>query len=854
MGNDRAGDERSIEITATMELFQPREAADIHRAIVSMLSELDSKEVVRQLVGAATRILGGEFGFLFLFNEQGELELSRHKGTLRRSGRDENAERVADRGTASLIIEKSELGRSLVGDDPLPASIVYCPLKTRKHVRGVIGIGSYQRLYSFKEIRALSLLAQPAALLIESARLYEESTTLGNQLSVLAEAQRILTEENLDVAFPSFCRALRGLLTFDLGLFLEYQSETQEYVVRQAWTPRQDHDPGWIERRVNAGRSLHARALGGAAQSRIDDLQSAGEGLERAWLTGAGMRSGLVVPLMSFERAVGSFSLWARVDSAFNSKDSELVLSLGQQLALAVKNQRLFEQLERAKTEWESTFDSMKDAVWIMDTGQRVYRFNKAFKDAVAGDNEQILQSSASDLINVNPFDLNFRPGEETRQGRFRREIVGSKLGNVVEVVATRIPFDADGRLVLVARDVSEARAMNARFQQASRLAGIGQLASAVAHEINNPLSYIAANLDRIKERAEASQSASKGAQMSAAEVVRELPMLAGESLDGVSRVKRIVEMLQIYASGSDGETTFDLNELVEFCLTLVWATLRRSALLDKHLGSLPPYHGDQHRLSQVLVNILVSAARSVGSSRVEQNSLELRTSYERESWMISISASRAGTPVYLNEDGSFESSEDSERDPLSSGLWLKPDYEIIRELGGSVLFAGDGPQPSVVTILLPRRSPRSSVSFNAVSTLPGIKALEGRILIIDDEPYVRRALQRVLSASHDVVVARGGEQALELLESSPLGFDVILCDVVMPGMSGLDFAHVLEEQRPNLRDSLIFITGGVFSLEAEAELHRGPNPVLKKPIQPKELVLAVEQVLARGLHPTSNT
>ncbi len=127
--------------------------------------------------------------------------------------------------------------------------------------------------------------------------------------------------------------------------------------------------------------------------------------------------------------------------------------------------------------------------------------------------------------------------------------------------------------------------------------------------------------------------------------------------------------------------------------------------------------------------------------------------------------------------------------------------------------------------------------------------APRGRILIIDDELYVRRALSRMLRTRHDVELAPDGPSALQLLASGAL-FDVILCDVMMPGMSGIVFHEELSKRWPNLADALIFVTGGVFTPEAEMRLQSGPNPVLRKPVEPSDLVDTVDSVLLRRKQP----
>lgn len=845
------------EITATMELFDASELAELHRTTVSLVTALDFREVMRLLVEGAIKALDGDFAYFLIRSHSGELTIASHLGLSKLKAHDPTARKVFTENTSVLILSGPELEDSLAGSSPCPSSLVYCPLDTTKGVIGVVCVGSYRKRFEIKETRALTLLTRPAGLVFENALLYERSTVLGKQLRALADVQRVLSTVSLDRAFPTFVLALREVVTFDLALLLSYQPHHQEYLISHAWSSKPGRGQPWTQRRVPTVRSLHARAIARGPGQIVKDLERHGQGDEYSWLLEEGVSSGVVISLSSFDTIIGAFSVWSSESDVYSEPERQFVSELGQPLVLAVKSHRLFTQLERAKSDWESTFDAMNDAVWIADAGQRIHRYNSAFRRAVAVDHATITAESAPALLDADPDALQFQPGDEVREGKLRRELTGTKLGGIIEVIATRIPREEEGRAVYVARDVTEAKTMNARLQQASRLASIGQLAAALAHEINNPLAYISANLHSIHDgtgkaevslllRENSDEGATPAVDETLTKILRELPVLVGESLEGVSRVQRIIEKLQIYAQGDTQEvTTFSLNELVEFCLTVVWATLRRCAHVEKEFKELPLYHGAQHRLSQVLVNVLVSAARSMDPFTLEKNNISIKTSYDGEYYRVRLAAVRDGRPVPILEDGSFEPNRVSADSDEPIELWLEPDFSIIRELGGSVEVEAGAPPPTALTLVLPRH-PSVSVASTKQVTLPGVKALSGRVLIVDDEPYVRRALKRVLASRHDVTLARDGFQAIELLESADSSFDVILCDVVMPRMTGLEFYKLLCERWPDLRNAVVFVTGGVFSVEAETALGSCPNPVLKKPVQPPALVAAVDRVLAK--------
>jgi CheY-like chemotaxis protein len=117
------------------------------------------------------------------------------------------------------------------------------------------------------------------------------------------------------------------------------------------------------------------------------------------------------------------------------------------------------------------------------------------------------------------------------------------------------------------------------------------------------------------------------------------------------------------------------------------------------------------------------------------------------------------------------------------------------------------------------------------------------RILVVDDEPLMGSAIARVL-ADHDVIALTSARNALSRISAGE-GFDVILCDVMMPDFSGMDLYEALCRQAPELLDRLVFITGGAYTPDAISFLDRVPNARLEKPILPRVLHDALASILA---------
>lgn len=126
-----------------------------------------------------------------------------------------------------------------------------------------------------------------------------------------------------------------------------------------------------------------------------------------------------------------------------------------------------------------------------------------------------------------------------------------------------------------------------------------------------------------------------------------------------------------------------------------------------------------------------------------------------------------------------------------------------------------------------------------------GTAARRARVLVVDDEPRMCKALARLLAPDHDVTVAAGAGEALDLVARGE-SWDVVLCDLMMPGMSGMGLHAELSRRAPVLAGRLVFMTGGAYTAEAQDFLARVPNRRLEKPFRPEALERLLGDLLGR--------
>jgi signal transduction histidine kinase len=422
--------------------------------------------------------------------------------------------------------------------------------------------------------------------------------------------------------------------------------------------------------------------------------------------------------------------------------------------------------------------------------------------------------------------------------------IVSGTVGEEAAVSAMRSGANdyvfkgSPGRLCpAIDRELREAamRAERRRMQQqlliADRMASVGTLAAGVAHEINNPLSAVVANLELM-----ARDMTRLCEEMEITDQFHEVMDQLRDARDGADRLRHIVRDLKIFSRSTDEERRGPVNvkRVLESSLRMAWNEIRHRARLEKEYGSVPPVEANDARLGQVFLNLIVNAAQSIRAGNAEQNLIRVATRLDEPSGRVLIEIRDTGSgipPEMLPKI--FDAFFTTKPVGIGTGLGLSICHRIVTSLGGEIQVESQVGKGTAFRVLLQPTTLEEEVAALLPDVTPPPR--RGRVLVIDDEPIIIKALDRLLVAEHEVTAASTAGEARERILAGEQ-YDVILCDLMMPQMTGMDLHAELLRVMPEQASRMVFLTGGAFTPDARAFLDQVPNQRVEKPFDTQHL------------------
>jgi len=400
-----------------------------------------------------------------------------------------------------------------------------------------------------------------------------------------------------------------------------------------------------------------------------------------------------------------------------------------------------------------------------------------------------------------------------------------------------------------VVRD--ERRKMQDQLLISDRMASVGALAAGVAHEINNPLAALLVNVDIVGSALTEIEQGLASVQLSSAtrEELQNAKESLGDALEAAHRVHQITRDLKVFSRSGRGERceAVDVQDVLETSARMAWNEIRHRARLVKTFGDTPDVWAIESRLGQVFLNLLVNAAQAIPEGRCAENAIEIVTRSSSEGGQQKVIVEIRDTGVGIPDavlPHIFEAFFTTKPAHIGTGLGLAICHRIVTSLGGELTAERNASRGSCFRVTLPvserAAAPAAArpVSRDAVA--------RGRVLVIDDEPMIGAAVLRIFAGEHQVTVLGSVQQALACLAQGQR-FDVILCDLMMPEMTGIDLHAHLSRTTPELARRIIFMTGGAFTPASRAFLEQSSNARVEKPFEVDVLRSAVNGLIVGG-------
>ncbi len=379
----------------------------------------------------------------------------------------------------------------------------------------------------------------------------------------------------------------------------------------------------------------------------------------------------------------------------------------------------------------------------------------------------------------------------------------------------------------------AERKEMEQKAQVSSRLSTIGELASGMAHEINNPLVSVVGFSQLMMERGDLPEE------------VRERLGLINT---GGMRIASIVERLISFARRQKLERAYtSINDTIEEVIGLRAYEMKAgnievSTQLDP---DLPWTVADAGQLQQVFLNIVINAEK------------EMKEAHGGGKLSIKTEAIDKTIRISFKDDGPGIAKENLERifDPFfttrevgeGAGLGLSICHGIIAEHNGWIYASSKRRKGATIIVELPViTADREQKRAQPVAKEPA-KAASAKILVVDDEVTNLQLISSVLTGEgYEVETVDNAGDALEMIKKG--GYDLSLLDIKIPGMSGKELYKAIQDMSPAMADRVVFVTGDILGEGTRDFLSKTGAPYINKPFDNEELKRIVNRVLAKGL------
>ncbi|MCS7178840.1 MAG: GAF domain-containing protein [Anaerolineae bacterium] len=565
----------------------------------------------------------------------------------------------------------------------------------------------------------------------------------------------------------------------------------------------------------------------------VPDLLAISPSPAQRALLAAGVRSYIAVPL----RVGGELQGWLAIVSAspgmLTTEHAEILQEVSAQLAVALYQADLRAALAAQEARLSALVERLPEGVLLLDGDHRILLTNPAAQEMLP----VLTDAHPGDVLTH----LAGRPLEEflvAPPGNGWHEVVLSHLRRTFQMAARPVSgIGPSGGWVLVVREVTQERFLQAQLEQQERLAAVGQLASGIAHDFNNLLTTIILYAQMALEHPRLPSDLSQF-----------LRVIIGESQQATQLVQQVLD----FSRRAPMEARpMDLAPFLKELTKVLERTIPESIRLRLVTGAGPfLIRGDPARLQQAVINMVLNARDAMpqgGEVRLGLSRLTVGwedqpplAGMEAGEWVcLEIADTGTGIPPEVLPH-IFEPFFTTKPRGLGTGLGLAQVYGIVQQHGGHIGVETEVGKGTTFRVYLPLLVEEVSLPEPAAEGL--LHAGRGEtILLVEDHATLRAAGREILQRlGYRVLEAANGWEALEVYAAERV--DLVLTDVVMPGMSGAALVEALRRQNPEVK--IIAVTGYGEDPEVEHIRQAGVLEVVRKPFEVERLAEMVRRVL----------
>jgi PAS domain S-box-containing protein len=551
----------------------------------------------------------------------------------------------------------------------------------------------------------------------------------------------------------------------------------------------------------------------------------------------------LVLPIVYQDTVVGTLFLRASRKRSFSVDELKFCRVVAHAAASAIKNSMLYQKLEQHARELEQTgdrirvmFDHSPDIILQLDSDGTVREANRTLERLSGLSRSNILGESVDRLLLGLPDTqlLLQRVAEGPAPAHYPATLASrDRTGRDLTVTVAPLSEPA-ASLLLIGKDVTEQNQTAAMLQQTDKLSSIGEIVAGVAHELNNPLSGVLGFSQLL---------AQKDAE---GKFRRDIERI----VDCAGRCQKIVQNLLSFARpGNPEKKPVGLNGILEKTLDLLEPALHADSIdvVKELTPNLPYVLADFHQVQQVLTNLINNAHQAMNAEH-NGGTLTLRTLVRQDRRVcIQVGDDGPGIPAEVLPK-IFDPFFSTKKQGRGTGLGLSVSFGIVRDHGGELLVDSRAGGGTTFSVLFPPYVAQEASAQKELSASPQIDGKE--ILVVDDEEMIVELYLQLLQAlGHSIDTASTGVEALRKIEERD--YDLVITDIKMPRMSGIQLYEKTMEIKPAMRRRFIFITGDMNSLTSKQFSTVTDNPCLLKPVNIEKIEATIREVLAANPSPS---